>query len=116
LRQFEILVCAERRGVDCGDDANFRSVFVSAPDAFPAVAPRPRANDLIMKSFAIPRTTASHVKLRVLQTQCTGTPAFRGDLDDDPRHDTDCVTGSTALFGFSQGEIVRAAELQVFDR
>jgi hypothetical protein len=116
LRQFEILVCAAQRGVTCTDDADFRSVFVSAPDAFPAVAPRPRAPDLVLRSFDIPRTRASHVRLRVLHTQCTGTPAFRGDLDDDPRHDTDCVTGSTALFGFSQGEIVRAAELQVFDR
>jgi len=80
------------------------------------VAPRPRAPDLIMRTFAIPRTRATHVRLRALETQCTGQAAFRGDLDDDPRHDTDCVTGSTALFGFSQGEIVRAAELQVFDR
>jgi hypothetical protein len=116
LRQFEILTCAARRGVDCTEDGDFTSVFVSRPDAFPAVAPRPRAPDLIMRSFDIPRTEASHVRLRVLETQCTGTPAFRGDRDDDPRHDTDCVTGSTALFGFSQGEIVRAAELQVFDR
>ena len=116
LRQFEILVCAARRGVTCTDDADFTSIFVSASDAFPAVAPRPRAPDLILRSFDVPRTPASHVRLRVLETQCTGTPSYRGDLDDDPRHDTDCVTGSPALFGFSQGEIVRAAELQVFTR
>jgi hypothetical protein len=116
LRQFEILTCAARPRVTCTNDADFTSVFVSAPDAFPSVAPRPRAPDLVLRSFDIPRTQASHVRLRVLETQCTGTPAYRGDLDDDPRHDTDCVTGSPALFGFSQGEIVRAAELQVFDR
>ena len=116
LRQFEILTCAATRTVDCSEADDFTSIFVSPADAFPAVAPRPRAPDLIMRSFDIPRTRASVVKLRVLQTQCTGTPAFRGDQDDDPRHDTDCVTGSTAVFGFSQGEIVRAAELQVFDR
>jgi hypothetical protein len=34
----------------------------------------------------------------------------------DPRHDTDCVTGSAAATGAPQGEIVRAAELQVFER
>lgn len=116
LRQFEILTCTAGPGVDCSDDAQFTSVFVSAPDAFPAVVPRPRAPDLIMRSFDIPRTRASHVKLRVLENQCTGTPDFRGQQDDDPRHDTDCVTGSAALLGVSQGEIVRAAELQVFDR
>lgn len=116
LRQFEILTCNARQGVDCSDDENFTSVYVSEPDAFPAIAPRPRAPDLIMQSFDIPRTRASHVKLRVLENQCTGTDDFRGQQDADPRHDTDCVTGSEALFGVSQGEIVRAAELQVFDR
>jgi len=116
LRQFEILTCTASRQVACTNDADFTSVFVSPADAFPAVAPRPRAPDLIMRTFAIPLTRATHVRLQVLETQCTGQAAFRGDLDDDPRHDTDCVTGSTALFGFSQGEIVRAAELQVFDR
>ncbi|MGH9209298.1 MAG: M36 family metallopeptidase [Acidimicrobiales bacterium] len=116
LRQFEILTCRARAGVDCTAEADFRSVFVSRSNAFPAVAPRPRAPDLITRSFDIPRTTATHVMLRVLDNQCTGTPDFRGDQDDDPRHDTDCVTGSTALFGVSQGEIVRAAELQVFER
>jgi hypothetical protein len=69
-----------------------------------------------MRSFDVPRTTASHVMLRVLDNQCTGTPAFRGDQDDDPRHDTDCVTGRTAATGIPLGEVVRAAELQVFDR
>jgi hypothetical protein len=116
LRQFEILTCSVRSGVDCTNDAEFTSVFVSPPDAFPAVVPRPRAPDLIIRSFAIPRTRASHVRLRVLENQCTGTPGYRGDQDNDPRHDTDCVTGSAAVLGVSQGEVVRAAELQVFDR
>jgi hypothetical protein len=69
-----------------------------------------------MRSFDVRRTTATHVMLRVLENQCTGTSAYRGDQDDDPRHDTDCVTGSAALLGVSSGTIVRAAELQVFDR
>jgi hypothetical protein len=116
LRQFEILTCRARPGVDCTEDSQFRSIYTSRSNAFPAVAPRPRAPDLIMRSFDVPRTTASHVRLRVLDNQCTGTPAYRGDQDDDPRHDTDCVAGSAASTGVAQGTVVRAAELQVFDR
>jgi extracellular elastinolytic metalloproteinase len=51
---------------------------------------------------------ATHVRLRVLTNQCTGTPAYQGDQDDDPLNVTDCDDGST------QDENVRAAELQVF--
>ncbi|HSK95154.1 MAG TPA: M36 family metallopeptidase, partial [Euzebyales bacterium] len=116
LRRFEILTCTAGPQGDCSTDAQFRSVYRSRPDAFPAVAPRPRAPDLILRSFDIRRSQATHVQLRVLENQCTGTPAFRGDQDDDPRHDTDCVTGSAALTGVSQGQVLRAAELQVFER
>jgi hypothetical protein len=110
LRQFEILACQARGSVDCTQDAQFHSVFTSAPDAFPSGVPRPRAPELIMRSFAVPDTRATHVRLRVLTNQCTGQPAYRGDLDDDPMNDADCVTGST------QDDNVRAAELQVFAR
>lgn len=116
LRQFEILACTAGGGVDCSQDDDFRSVFVSPEDAFPSVRPRPRSPEHIMRSFDIPDTNATHVKLRVLENQCTGQDGYRGDQDDDPRHDTDCVTGSAAVFGVSQGDIVRAAELQVFNR
>jgi hypothetical protein len=116
LRQFEILACTAHPGVDCTENDDFQSVFVSPEDAFPSIRPRPRAPEHIMRSFDIPDTNASHVKLRVLENQCTGQDGYRGDQDDDPRHDTDCVTGTAALFGVSQGDIVRAAELQVFNR
>lgn len=116
LRQFEVLVCDASTGADCSLDASYRSVLVSGRNAFPAIAPRPRAPDLIMRSFDFPRVSATHVKLRVRHNQCTGGNDFRGDQDDDPRHDTDCVTGSAALLGVSQGTIVRTAELQVFTR
>ncbi len=46
----------------------------------------------------------------MLTNQCTGTPAYQGDQDDDPRNVTDCDEGST------QDDNVRAAELQVFTR
>jgi hypothetical protein len=48
------------------------------------------------------------VRLRVLTNQCTGTPAYLGDQDDDPGNVTDCIAGST------QDDNVRAAELQLF--
>jgi extracellular elastinolytic metalloproteinase len=110
LRQFELLACEARGNVDCSQDAQFESVFTSPADAFPSVAPRPRAPELIMRSFDVPRTRASHVRLRVLTNQCTGTPAYQGDQDDDPGNITDCEDGST------QDDNVRAAELQVFAR
>jgi len=110
LRSFEILACDIAAGRDCSRDADFQPVFRSPADAFPSVAPRPRAPDLIMRSFAVPRTRATHVRLRVLANQCTGAPDFAGEQDQDPRARTDCSTAS------SQALNVRAAELQVFER
>jgi extracellular elastinolytic metalloproteinase len=108
LRRFELLACEAGGAVDCTEDAQFRTVYTSAADAFPAVRPRPRAPNLIIRSFAVPSTRATHVRLRVLTNHCMGTPGFRGDQDDDPRNVTDCVEGST------QDDNVRAAELQLF--
>jgi hypothetical protein len=110
LRQFEVLACRARGTVDCTQDAQFTSVFTSPADAFPSVRPRPRAPELIMRSFAVPQTTATHVRLRVLTNQCTGTPGYAGDQDDDPMNTADCAAGS------GQDDNVRAAELQVFAR
>jgi extracellular elastinolytic metalloproteinase len=108
LRQFELLACAARGPVDCSQASQFASVFTSAADAFPSAIPRPRAPDLIVRSFNVPTTRATHVRLRVLTNQCTGAPAYQGDHDDDPRNITDCDAGSV------QDDNVRAAELQVF--
>jgi len=110
LRQFEILACEAKAGVDCADDADFTVVFTSPANAFPAIAPRPRAPELIMRSFDIRRTRATHVRLRVLTNQCTGTPDYQGEQDNDPGANTDCTTAS------AQALNVRAAELQVFGR
>jgi extracellular elastinolytic metalloproteinase len=110
LRQFELLACEARGSVDCTQAAQFAPVLTSAADAFPSGVPRPRAPELIMRSFDVPPTRATHVRLRVLTNQCTGTPAYQGDQDDDPLNVTDCDEGSTA------DDTVRAAELQVFAR
>jgi extracellular elastinolytic metalloproteinase len=109
-RSFEILACQAGGAVDCSQDSQFQTVFTSPADAFPSGVPRPRAPELIMRSFDVPQTRASHVRLRVLTNQCTGGAAYHGDQDDDPKNVTDCRDGS------AQDENVRAAELQVFAR
>jgi extracellular elastinolytic metalloproteinase len=94
--------------VDCADDSEFITVYTSPADAFPSIAPRPRAPELIIRSFNIPDVRASYVRLVVVHNQCTGAPDYQGDQDDDPRNTTDCEDGS------AQDDNVRAAELQVF--
>lgn len=110
LRQFRILACNAEDGSDCTEDADFEVVFTSPEDAFPSVQPRPRAPELIIKSFAIPRTQATHLRLEVVTSQCTGAPDFEGEQDEDPRTDTDCATASPAA------SHVRAAEFQAFSQ
>ena len=66
--------------------------------------------DLTVRSFALPATSATHLRLETVASQCTGGPQFAGEQDDDPRSSTDCTTASTA------GDDVRAAEFQAFVR
>jgi len=108
LRQFRILACEAKGAVTCTNAADFHAVFTSASDAFPSIAPRPRAPELEIKSFVIPNTKATHLRIEVLTNQCTGTPAYAGDQDDDPLNVTDCAAGST------QDDNVRIAEFQAF--
>jgi extracellular elastinolytic metalloproteinase len=108
LRQFQIQVCTVAAGVDCTQDSQFKVAFTSKADAFPAVRPRPRAPDLVIRSFDLHAVQATYVRLVVLNNQCTGTPGYQGEQDADPRAVDDCDTGSP------QGQNVRAAELQVF--
>jgi extracellular elastinolytic metalloproteinase len=110
LRAFQILACQVKTGVDCTQSSHFGVLFTSLPNAFPSVAPRPRVPELLMGSFAVPKTNATYIRLRVLTNQCTGAPDYQGDLDDDPLNVTDCQAGST------QDDNVRAAELQVFQK
>ncbi|SBT66263.1 Fungalysin metallopeptidase (M36) [Micromonospora sediminicola] len=110
LRQFRVLACTAKGSVTCADAADFRPVWTSRPDAFPAVAPRPRAPELILRSFDIPRTRATHLRVEVLTNQCTGAPDYAGEQDADPRAATDCATASP------QAQNVRIAEFQAFAR
>jgi hypothetical protein len=108
LRQFRVLACDATGAVDCTDPDDFTAVFTSPADAFPSVAPRPRAPDLILQGFDIPDVDATHLRFEVVTNQCTGGPDFAGEQDADPRADTDCTTSSP------QALIVRAAEFQAF--
>ncbi|NYG55155.1 M36 family metallopeptidase [Nocardioides perillae] len=111
LRQFAISACDASTGADCADPAAYERVFLSPADAFPGDGMRPTAPDLNAASFAIPRTTATHLRLEVVSNQCTGGPEFAGELDDDPATTTDCATGAPSV-----ARVVRAAELQAFRR
>jgi extracellular elastinolytic metalloproteinase len=113
LRQFEVWTCTEGANLlnlNCLNsiDAGFTKIYTSPDDAFPGVAPRPAAPDLILREFAVPSTTATHVQLRVVANQCTGGPQFQGDQDNDPLNNSDCRTGSAS------DNTVRAQEFQVF--
>ena len=105
-----MLACSVARGVDCDEADEFSPVFTSPVDAFPAIAPRPRAPELIIRSFDMPRTQATHLWFQVVTNQCTGAPDYAGEQDQDPRAITDCTTGSTQALN------VRAAEFQAFER
>ncbi len=63
LRSFRIDACNAAAGADCSSQAGFTTVYTSPTDAFPSVAPRPRAPELIGRVFTVPSTTATHVRL-----------------------------------------------------
>jgi len=107
LRQFEVQTCRAVGPTTCADPDDFTTAFTSPADAFPAVQPRPRAPQLIIRGFDL-SGSATHIRFVVLHNQCTGTPDYQGDQDDDPINVTDCSAGSV------QDLTVRVAEVQVF--
>ena len=130
LRSFEILTCDTTAGSECAAAEDFTLLYTSSDDAFAAERPRPLAPNLQLKSFDVPDTFATHVRLRVLTNQCTGNPAYTAAENpvSDPGSNPDCVEGFTAaaLTGASatndptirntQRHRVRVAELQVFSQ
>ena len=109
LRQFEIWACNGLCTSPVNDGVIWKKIYTSAADAFPGTVPRPAAPDMILRSFDVTDTDATHVRLKVLTNQCTATgTGFRGEQDNSVLNVTDCVDGSTA------DDSVRATELQVF--
>ncbi|MFI5493886.1 M36 family metallopeptidase [Actinoplanes sp. NPDC051859] len=108
VRQFEILTCNAAAGADCASDAGYRVTYTSPANAFDTGQFRPKVPNLVLKSFNVRPTPATHVKLRVLSNQCIANPLYAGEQENDPRSVTDCATASPAA-----GNAV-AAEFQVF--
>lgn len=112
LRQFEVLSCNAALA-DCSNDNSYRSVFVSDRDAFPAGVPRPTVANLHLREFNITPTAATHLKLRVLNNQCSGSDLYTdGSLDNDPNNETDCRIGTQTIS--PKNRDVRVAEFQAF--
>jgi hypothetical protein len=117
LRSFEIWTCNSRFG-DCSSDSGYQVAYRSADDAFPADISRPVAPMLLMREFAFSPVQATHLRIVVRNSQCTGAPAYQGDQDDDPTNVTDCnavwappLSGSPDTTRF-----VRVAEVQAFSQ
>jgi len=110
LRSFEIWGCLGTvANGDCTGTAGWvrTGQFINA---FQAGIPRPLMPNMIIKQFNVTDMNADHVRLVVLDNQCTGNPAYAGEQDNDPTNDTDCVAAS------DQDGRVRVAELQVFTK
>jgi extracellular elastinolytic metalloproteinase len=112
LRQFEVLTCEAKGAVNCSQDSQFTLIYTSPADAFPAVRPRPRAPELIIRSFDVPKTKATHVRFRVVSTQCTGFAGYAGEQDNDPRANSDCATAGSAAAALT----THAAEFEAFSK
>jgi hypothetical protein len=112
LRQFSLQACT----AGCDSDAGFTTFYTSPADAFPGGVPRPLAPDMILRSFDVPDTSATHLRLVVESNQCTGSTIFTdAALENDPASSSDCREGNPPLVAATD-DAVRAAELQVFSR
>jgi extracellular elastinolytic metalloproteinase len=109
LRSFTVLAC-NATSADCTSDAGYREVYRSSSSAFPGGNFRPFASQLNLRTFQFAPTSATHLRLVVTASQCTGGPAYAGEQDNDPRAATDCRTASP----FAQQ--VRIAEFEAFSR
>ncbi|MBA2639071.1 MAG: M36 family metallopeptidase [Nocardioidaceae bacterium] len=132
LRQFAVEVCTaaaanqrcSNRSTVAGAGDGYERIFRSAEDAFPGDVPRPLSPQLIFREFDVPDRQATHVRMVVLDNQCTGNDQYHGDQDNDPLVNSDCRTNAAAEFPFDpepdelilapQDTTVRAAEFQVF--
>jgi hypothetical protein len=108
LRQFEIWTCNDQ-AADCSNDDSYQRAYASASDAFPADAPRPVAPMLLMRNFTFSAVKATHLRVVVRNSQCTGGPAYQGEQDADPNNATDCNAAGPAATRF-----VRIADVQAF--
>ena len=106
LRKFALESCVKA----CSTKrATWHRFYVSSDTAFPAIAPRPVAPNLIMRSFTVKHhVKAAAIRFVALENQCTGYRGYAGEQDNDPTNDTDCKAAS------DRDSISHAAELQVY--
>ena len=90
-------------------DDGYNRIYASAANASRGDAPRPVAPTLLLREFTFSPVQATHLRLVVRNSQCTGEPDFQGEQDADPFNATDCNAAGPA-----STRAVRAAELQVF--
>jgi extracellular elastinolytic metalloproteinase len=109
LRSFAVWAC-DATVADCATDAGWRRVYRSESNAFPSIAFRPTAPSLNLRQFRFDPTPATHLRLEVVASQCTGNPLYAGEQDADPAAATDCATASPFATQ------VRVAEFQAFTR
>lgn len=110
VRRFAIAVCTKTKTKKCTAAKDFRRIYRSKKNAFPAGRWRPIAPNLLLRTFNVPDRRATHVRFIVLTNHCIGAKVYRGEQDADPTYVTDCVEGSAHdLNG-------RATELQVFTK
>jgi extracellular elastinolytic metalloproteinase len=92
----------------------FNPVSTSSVDAFPGVNPRPAAPDMILRTFEFPTVQATHLRLVVLNNQCTGDPDFKGEQEADPTSPSDCAVPNPPGVLPERASEVHVAELQAF--
>jgi hypothetical protein len=97
----------------CGDSGaipdGWKSLIVSADDAFPSVNPRPMTQNVSLRGWQLPQTIATHVKFVVATNQCTGQTSSQATRTT-PGQQRHCRTGT----GTSRATEVHAAEFQLF--
>jgi hypothetical protein len=65
-------------------------------------------SQLNLRTFSFTPTRATHLRIEVVSSQCTGNPRYAGEQDADPAAGTDCAANSQFA------PHVRIAEVQVF--
>lgn len=94
LRSFDIATC-DATVASCSSDSGFTTIYQSADDAFNGRFLRPKVSHLMLQNFDLPDTEATHLRLIVRDSQCTGGPDFQRETNPsgDPTNDPDCDTG-----------------------
>lgn len=108
LRGFAVETCTTRADAPCGGPrGRWHRTYTSSPGAFPATRPWPVTTDLTFRDFDVPDTLATHLRLVVLDTQCTGNPVYQGEQESDALAASDCHASA-------QVGTVALAELMVY--